>query len=109
VIADAKKDEGGVRLIAESIRKISDVIKEKSELLASADKVEYHSSGAAAVAAFCSKLSEYKYVDGGLDKAQVKLIIHSGEREILVELPKFFAINDNAREEILQLENVWAG
>jgi len=108
ISAEARKDEGGVRIIAESIDYLSDIIKKESARLIDVSEERFCADNDNAVDKLTQILKENIFVDGGFTKSKISLTLISDEVEADIELQEFFAVDEEIKEQILRLEGVWA-
>lgn len=105
--SEAKKGDGDIRIIAESIEPLKDYVARNSDSLIQSFNLNLVTDSETGIENLSNKLLENKYKEGGFDK--VKIIVHLNlqDREVEIELAGHYAVNDNLREELLQLDSVW--
>ena len=97
IYAEAKKDEGGVRIIAEKIEELAISISQNFKKHIKTESVSFRIKDSNALHKVKSALELHKYHDGMLFKNKVTLIVDNGGFETIVELAGFYAVNDNIK------------
>lgn len=106
IMAEAKKDEGGVRLLAERIEELQGAIKANFQRFIKVQDVTFQINKLEAVAKLKALLADNLFENGMLFKNRVFLRALTANKDVTIELPGFYAVNDNIREQILFIEGV---
>ena len=101
---EAKKDEGGVRLIAEQIQPLRAYVEKNQRQLVKLEAIELKLSHPENVQKLHAILEVNKYEDGiSFNKNRVTLRLHSNGQEIIMNLPESYAVSEMTREQLAAL------
>ncbi len=106
ITAEAKKDEGGVRLLAERIEELQAAIKANFLRFIKVQDLNFVADNLEAVAKLRNLLAANIYESGMLFKNRVILKAQTGVSEVVLELPGYYAVNDNLKEQIMFIEGI---
>lgn len=98
--AEAKKDEGGVRLIAENIQPLRAYVEKNQRQFVKLQDLEFKLAKTENIAKFHEILLENKFAEGALNKNKISVSLVLDGKELLVSLPEHYSINENIKEQI---------
>ena len=108
IMAEAKKDEGGVRLLAERIEELQGAIKANFQRFIKVQDITLSVNNIEAVAKLKNLLAANIFESGMLFKNRITLIAETADKQVTIELPGFYAVNDNIKEQIMFIEGIKA-
>lgn len=106
ITAEAKKDEGGVRLIAERIEELEASIKQNFQRFIKVQDINFAVDNLEAIQKLKAILADNLFESGMLFKNRITLHAITKESQVTIELPGFYAVNDNVKEQILFIEGI---
>ncbi len=106
--AEARKDEGGVRIIAERIEELQAAIAGSYKQYVKSEETGLAVTSGEALARLKEVLDNNRFSDGMLFKNKIILHIDAEAGTAKIELPGFYAVNDNAKELITAIDGVSA-
>jgi DNA polymerase-3 subunit alpha len=98
--AEARKDEGGVRIIADKIEELATAISQTYKKHIKSNDMNLTVKKPEAVKDLRNVLELHKYQDGMLSKNKINLVVNDNDKQITLELPGYYAVSEDVKEKI---------
>jgi len=98
--AEAKKDEGGVRIIAERIEELESSISQNYKRFIKSEDMPLKLRSVQDVKQVRDILELHKYHEGMINKNKIQLVVNDATKQITVELEGFYAVNDDVKAKL---------
>lgn len=107
ISAEARKDEGGIRVIATDIELLGNALKKDFSKYTETEVYNLYIDNEESTTTLCELLKKNAFNDNAFTKTTVTLMVISGGKEVELKLPGHFVLEEDIKDELLELSGVW--